>query len=52
MLYDLLKVPYIILIDKQVTIEIALVDSELKFFKEYLGNSNQIKIINQEYENI
>ena len=53
MLDELLKVPDINLIDKQITIEKALVDYELKFFKEYFGtSSNQIKIINQEYENI
>jgi len=53
MLDALFQVPDINLIDKQVTIELTLVDYELKFFKEYFDNSsNQIKIINQEYENI
>ena len=53
MLEDLLKAPYTNLIDIQISIEKALVNYELKFFKEYFKNSsNQIKIINQEYENI
>lgn len=53
MLDELLSVTDINLIDIQITIEKALVDYELKFFKEYFSNSsNQIKIINQEYENI
>lgn len=53
MLDDLLKAPYTNLIDIQIAIEKALVNYELKFFKEYFSNnSNQIKIINQEYENI
>ena len=53
MLDDLLSVPDISLRDKQITIERALVEYELKFFNTYFNNcSNQIKIINQEYENI
>jgi len=53
MLDELINAPNINLIDKQATIERALVDYELKYFKEYFGKSkNQIKIITQEYENI
>ena len=53
MLEELLQVQDINLIDKQITLEKALVDYDLKFFKEYFANSsNQIRIINQEYENI
>ena len=53
MLDELIQVPDINQSDKQATIEIALVDYEIKFFHKYFDNSsNQIKIINQEYENI
>jgi hypothetical protein len=53
LLDDILKVTDIALKDKQIAIENALFDYEIKFFDTNFGNSkNQIKIINQEYQNI
>jgi hypothetical protein len=52
MLEELLK-SNINQVDKQITIEKALVEYDVRFFKEHIDNSsNQIKIFNQEYENI